>query len=156
MKTLIVYCSKYKYHTEKIAHLFARHLKGDMVNIKDVDAVSVENYDLIGFGSGVYKERLSPKLYQVTKQWDLENKKVFVFSTSGIGMKFYNKPLIRHLISKGAIHEGSFACKGSFNAKDFTRVRIFRLFEEQAKGHPNKQDYEKAQKFVFNLKSRLE
>jgi len=56
---------------------------------------------------------------------NLAGKNVFVFSTSGIGMKFYNNRLIKLLESKGAINKGSFACKGSFMARNFLDFCIF-------------------------------
>src|SRR5690606_25598836 len=108
MKSLIIYYSDYKQNTEKIARIFADKLNAELINISDISDIDVENYDLIGFGSGVYRESLSLKLFRVVDKLDLKGKNVFVFSTSGIGMKFYNNKLIRHLESKGAINIGSF------------------------------------------------
>lgn len=151
MENLIIYCSDYKKNTEKIAQIFADTINCDLVNISDIDDISIDKYKLIGFGSGVYKESLSPKLFKFANELNLEGKKVFVFSTSGIGMKFYNKSLISLLKSKGAIVKGSFACKGSFIAREFVDNKIFAFLEMLSKGHPNSRDFMRAKNFIEKL-----
>ena len=151
MKTLIIYCSEYKKHTERIANIFKEKADCDLINIKNFKDTNVVNYDLIGFGSGVYKESLSPKIFKVINNLDLKGKNVFVFSTSGVGMKYYNNKLIKELVSKGAINKGSFACKGSFVARDFSNNKVFDIIGKLTKGHPNKKDFKKAEKFFESM-----
>lgn len=155
MKTLIIYCSEYKKHTEKIANKFKEKTNCDLINVKNFRDVNLENYDLIGFGSGVYIETLSPKLFKLVDKLDLKGKNVFVFSTSGVGMKYYNNKLIKELVSKGAINKGSFACKGSFIAKDFSNNKIFDIMGKLTKGHPNHKDFKKAEKFFVKMLDSL-
>lgn len=155
MKTLIIYCSEYKKNTEKIANIFKEKAECDLVNIKKFKNTNLENYDLIGFGSGVYVESLSPKLFKIVEKLDLKDKNVFVFSTSGVGMKYYNKKIIKALISKGAINKGSFACKGSFVAKEFSNNKVFDIISKLTKGHPNNKDFKKAEKFFVNMLKQL-
>lgn len=155
MKSLIVYCSKYKNNTEKIARIFAEKMDCDLINIRDVRDISMENYDLIGFGSGVYRESLSPEVFKLVDKLDLENKKVFVFSTSGVGIKFYNNSLIKLLKSKGAINKGSFACKGNFIAKEFTNKKMFDIMSRLSEGHPNDRDFKKAEEFILRVLASL-
>ncbi|HHW00998.1 MAG TPA: flavodoxin [Clostridiaceae bacterium] len=151
MKSLIIYCSVYRKNTEKIARLFAEKCGCELTNIKNFDKAGVNDYDLIGFGSGVYRENLSPELFRLVENLDLKDKNVFVFSTSGVGMKFYNNKLIRLLESKGAIIKGSFACKGSFDASEFTNKKIFNIFGKLSQGHPNSKDFENAERFIKSI-----
>ncbi|WP_312651902.1 flavodoxin domain-containing protein [Proteiniclasticum sp.] len=151
MKVLIIYSSHYKGNTEKIAERFSEKADCDLINIKDNGPIHTEKYDLIGFGSGVYKESTAPRLVKIISQLELEGKPVFVFSTSGVGIKSYNRSLIHALEMKGAKVRGSFSCKGSFVAKEFTDVRIFALMSRLAKGHPNNRDYKEAEKFMMNM-----
>lgn len=151
MKTLILYTSTYKNNTGKIAQLFAEKISCNLVNIKDFKDDKVEEYDLIGFGSGVYKEDLSSKIYKLAQKLDVKGKKVFVFSTSGVGMKFYNNGLIKLLESKGGVNIGSFACKGNFNPREFTDKRIFDLLGKLSQGHPNERDLKKAEGFILSI-----
>lgn len=148
MKSLIIYFSSYKNNTEKIAKVFADKINADLINLKNIKEIETDNYDLIGFGSGVYKESLAPQLFSWVEKLNLKDKKVFVFSTSGIGMKFYNNKLIKLLTSKGAINKGSFACKGSLMAKEFSNNKIFDIVGRLAKGHPNNKDLRKAEEFI--------
>ncbi len=151
MKSLIIYSSDYKNNTGKISQVFAEKIGSDLVNLRNSHDINIENYDLIGFGSGVYKESLSPKLYRVVEKLNLKGKNVFVFSTSGVGMKYYNNRLIKLLESKGAIIKGSFACKGSFTAKDFSNNKIFAFMDRLSQGHPNHKDFKKAEKFIVQI-----
>lgn len=151
MKSLIVYCSEHNSNTEKIAQKFAEKTKCELINIrnvKDASDINIGNYELIGFGSGVYKENISPKLVKLVEKFNLTGKNVFVFSTSGAGMKSYNNSLIKLLDKKDAINKGSFACKGSFNAKEFTDNKIFEFMSKLSKGHPNENDLKEAEKFI--------
>ena len=86
---------------------------------------------------------------------DLKNKNVFVFTTSGVGMKFYNNKLIKALEARGAINKGSFSCKGSYDAEKFTDNKIFKGMSIISKGHPNNRDLKKAQKFFIKIISSL-
>ena len=155
MKSLIVYCSEYKNNTEKIARIFAGETDCELVNIKDVNGINIENYNLIGLGSGVYRESLSPKVFRLVDDLNLKGKNVFVFSTSGVGMKFYNNRLIKLLESKGAINKGSFACKGSFIAREFTNNKLFDFMGRLSQGHPNDRDFKEAKRFIERVLDSL-
>jgi len=155
IKSLIIYCSDYKNNTEKIARIFADKINAELINIRDVSDIDVESYNLIGFGSGVYRESLSPKLFGLVDKLDLKGKNVFVFSTSGVGMKFYNNRLIRILVSKGAINRGSFACKGSFVAREFTNKKLFDIIGRLSQGHPNDKDFKKAERFIGSVVTQI-
>ncbi|MCF0147570.1 MAG: flavodoxin [Clostridium sp.] len=155
MKILIIYCSEYRKNTEKIAHIFKEKADCDLINVKDVKNINLESYNLIGFGSGVYKESLSPKMFKIIDNLNLKNKNTFVFSTSGVGMKYYNNKLIKELSLKGAINKGSFACKGSFDAKEFSDNKVFDIISKLTKGHPNNKDFEKAEKFFVKMISLI-
>jgi flavodoxin len=82
---------------------------------------------------------------------NLRDKNVFVFSTSGVGMTFYNNKLIKFLVAKGAINKGSFACKGSFVAQEFTNNKLFDMMGRLSQGHPNDKDFKEAEKFIEKL-----
>ena len=155
MKTLIIYCSEYKKNTEKIAKIFAEKTNAHLINIRDDNNIDIESYNLIGFGSGVYRESLSPKLFKLVDNLNIKGKNTFVFSTSGIGMKFYNNKLTKMLLSKGAINRGSFACKGSFVPKEFIDNKVFDIIGKLSQGHPNNKDFKEAEKFIEKIVDSL-
>ena len=84
MKTLIICFSYHHKNTEKIASVFAKTLDAEVKTPSEVDPNGLSDYDLIGFGSGIsfgnhYKELLD----LVDKLPAVNNKKAFIFSTSG-------------------------------------------------------------------------
>ena len=85
MKTLIVVFSYHHNNTQKVAEAFAKVLDAEIKTPQQTNPEELQNYDLVGFGSGIdtgknYKELLdfAERLPQVT------GKKAFVFSTSGM------------------------------------------------------------------------
>lgn len=150
MKSLINYYSKYNNNTEKIAKVFADALSADLIKINDSETINIDtdNYDLIGFGSGVYDQGLSPVLFNYVEKLNLKGKNVFVFSTSSVGFKFFNKKLMDVLVSKGAICKGSFACKGHFVYKG---NKFYELMIKASHGHPNDKDINKAINFIKKI-----
>ncbi|QSX09661.1 flavodoxin [Alkalibacter rhizosphaerae] len=150
MKILIVYCSNYRSNTARIAEAMATKVGGKAMPLAAVSDSSMDpgEYDLIGIGSGVYRESMSKKLFRAVEAWDLQEQNVFVFSTSGVGMKFYNNRLIRLLRTKRAKVMGSFACKGSFDAREFSDKKVFHWMGKQAQGHPDAKDIRDAESFA--------
>jgi flavodoxin len=153
MKTLLVLYSYHHMNTEKVAKVFAKVLDAQIKNPQQVDPKELAEYDLIGFGSGIYGEKhhkflldLADKLPQVS------NKKAFIFSTSAIMGKEKvakdHSTLRKKLESKGYIIIDEFACKG-FNTNSFLKY-----FGGMNKGRPNAQDLENAQEFAENLKKK--
>jgi flavodoxin len=148
MKTLIICFSYHHKNTEKIASIFAKTLIAEVKTPTEVDPTGLNNYDLIGFGSGIsfgshYKALLdfASKLPVVT------DKKAFIFSTSGQtgnGSKFHRK-LRETLESKGFIIAGEFNCAG------FDTYGFLKIVGGIQKGHPDEEDLKQAEAFAKNL-----
>lgn len=84
MKTAIIYKSIHHGNTEKIAEVMANTLEAELFDLKDANKDIIKEYDLIGFGSGIYFLKPHKKLRSLIEGLDIvENKKAFVFSTSG-------------------------------------------------------------------------
>ncbi len=147
-KAVIIYCSTYKGNTKGIASVMAKRIDAELLDIKDARGANLEEYNLIGFGSGVYREDISKQLYEFVSGLSLKGKDVFIFSTSGAGMKYYNNKLIKILRNMGGTVKGSFACRGYFIAKEFTDNKIFSFVEKLSQGHPNSKDFQKAERFA--------
>ncbi|MFE3845686.1 flavodoxin family protein [Thermoplasmatota archaeon] len=151
MKSLIVIISIHHNNTGKIADAMAKVLDAKIKKPQEVNPEKLEEYDLVGFGSGIYGEKhhedlldLADKLLQDT------NKKAFIFSTSAIMGK--NKVANDHselrekLQSKGYMIVDEFACKG-FNTNSFMKY-----LGGMNKGRPNTEDLRHAEEFAENLK----
>ena len=154
MKSLLVLYSYHHNNTEKIAQVFAKVLDAQIKTPQQVTLEELQEYSLIGFGSGIYGAKhhkylldLADKLPQVA------NKKAFIFSTSGIAGEAKvakDHSLLREkLQSKGYLIVDEFGCKG-FNTNSFLK-----LFGGMNKGRPNAEDLKNAEEFASNLKRRI-
>lgn len=144
-KCLIIYYSYHHGNTEKIANVMAEISNTKVCTIDEVSTVNVEEYEIIGFGSGIAYSKHYDKLLKAVSQFDLQGKKVFVFSTSGMGKDNYNSKLIGLLNNAGASVVGSFACKG------YDTFGPFKLIGGIAKGHPDNDDIDNAKKFIQRI-----
>jgi flavodoxin len=153
MKKLIVYVSVHHNNTEKIARVFANTLEADMKNPEQIDSHSLSVYDLIGFGSGIYFFKHHKSLLEFANRLpQSKNKKVFIFSTSGITKI---KALIRHGPLKTILQSKGFEVIGEFNCAGFDTVGPLRIIGGINKGRPNDEDLKEAEAFAKNLKGKI-
>jgi len=93
MKVLVIYNSVHHGNTEKIAKVIADELKAEMVKPTEGEVNKLSEYDLIGFGSGIYMSKHHGSILQLVEKLPaVKDKKAFVFCTSG-SSKNYNGPL---------------------------------------------------------------
>jgi flavodoxin len=146
LKALIIYESIHHGNTEKIGKVIGEELNGDIIKISNVNENTLSEYELIGFGSGIYYGKLHKNIFDFIDGLKLiENTKAFVFSTSGRGKIGYNKLVEEKLKEKNFKVIGSFTCKG------YDTFGPFRLFGGIAKNRPDNNDFEKAKDFAQNL-----
>lgn len=146
MKSLIIYESVCHGNTEKIAKAMSKSLNADLIKINQVTAKSLMNYDLIGFGSGIFYGKLHKNVLDlIDKLPNALNKKAFVFSTSGQGKIEFNNIVKQNLSKKGFEVIGSFACKG------YDTFGPFKLIGGIAKNRPDDNDIKMAKNFAEKL-----
>ena len=155
MKSLIVFYSFHHNNTEKIANVFAKVLHAEIKKPQKVELKEIQEYDLVGFGSGIYGEKHHKLLLDLTNNLkQVTNKKAFIFSTSAIQGKAKvakDHSLLREkLQSKGYQIVDEFSCKG-FNTNSFLKV-----FGGMNKGRPNAKVLKHAEEFAQNLKQNLQ
>jgi len=152
MKALIIYISVHHGNTERVAKVMANILDADLLQVKQADVSMLEQYGLIGFGSGIYFGRHHESLLDfVDKLPKLRNKKAFIFSTSGLRkipfVHNFDKPLKEKLQRKGFDIIGEFSCRG------LDTYRATRLVGGVNKGRPNAEDLKQAEDFASGLKN---
>jgi len=151
MKTLILYFSVHHGNTEKVARAMANVLGADLLPVQQVDADTLERYDLIGFGSGIYFGRHHESLLDLVQKLPaVKDKKAFIFSTSGLRkipfFHDFDRPLRERLQHKGFNIAGEFSCRG------LDTYRATRLVGGVNKGRPNAEDLKQAEEFARGLK----
>ena len=146
MKVLILYSSIHHGNTEKIAKVMATSINADIIDAKNLKIDILDEYDLIGFGSGIYYGKFHKNIFNlIDKLPGLNNKKAFVFSTSGLGKTKYNVPIEKELKKHDFEIIGSFACKG------YDTFGPWKLFGGIAKGRPNDRDFQNTEKFAEKI-----
>ena len=155
MKSLLVLFSYHHNNTEKIADVFAKVLDAQIKTPQQVSPEKLQEYNLIGFGSGIYGEKhhkllldLADTLPQVT------NKKAFIFSTSAMQGKA--KVAKDHLLLREKLQSKGYMIVDEFSCKGFNTNSFMRYFGGMNKGRPNAEDLKHAEEFAQNLKENLQ
>lgn len=150
IKCLIIVCSYHHNNTAKIANQIAKVLNARVKTPGEVDPGELQEYELIGFGSGIDSgKHYQPLLDFADGLPQVNQKPCFIFSTSAIQGKDkveQDHSLLRQkLQSKGYLIVGEFSCKG-FNTNSFLKV-----FGGMNKGRPDSSDLKHAAEFALNL-----
>ncbi len=154
MKSLLILYSYHHNNTEKIAKVFAKVLDAQIKTPQQISLEELQEYNLIGFGSGIYGEKHHKLLFDLADNLpQVTNRKAFIFSTSAMQGKAkvaQDHLLLREkLQSKGYMIVDEFSCKG-FNTNSFMKY-----FGGMNKGRPNAKDLKHAEEFAQNLKQNL-
>jgi flavodoxin len=155
MKSLVVVFSYHHKNTEKIAKVFAKVLDAQIKTPQQVNPEDLQEYDLVGFGSGIYSATFHASLLDLADRLPQgNNKKVFLFSTFGAPAAFAGREFVeknhqqirQKLRAKGYEVIGEFGCAG-WNTNSFLK-----FFGGLNKGRPNAEDLKHAEEFAENLK----
>ena len=142
----MIYASVHHGNTQKIGKIIAKPLSADILNINEVNVNDLSDYDLIGFGSGIYYGKFHKDIIDFINKLPIsKGKKAFVFSTSGQGKNDYNNSIENKLKEKGYEVVGSFACNG------YDTYGPFKLIGGVAKGRPNNEDIQDAKSFAQKI-----
>jgi flavodoxin len=149
MNSTVILFSHHHRNTEKIAQTIAKTIGTEIKTPEQTAINTIGNFDLVGFGSGVYYGKLGkPLLEFADKIPQVTGKKAFIFSTSGRTGKAaakFHKSLKETLESKG------YAIVGEFNCGGFDTFGPFKLVGGTNKGRPNEEDLKQAEAFAQNL-----
>lgn len=145
-KCLIVYHSYHHGNTEKVAQAMAEACGAELVKASEAPR-DLSGYDLVGLGGGIAYGKHYKEVFDAAA--GLSGKSVFVFSTSGMGGRSLNAPLIEALKKQGANVLGDFACKG------YDTYGPFKLLGGIAKSHPDAADLEAAKRFASDTAAKV-
>jgi flavodoxin len=157
VKSLVIVFSYHHNNTEKIANVMANILGAEVKTPQQVRPEEIAEYDLVGFGSGIYSATFDPSVLDLADRLhNAAGKKAFLFSTYGApafiaDRKFVesNHAQIREkLQAKGYTIIGEFGCAG-WNTNSFLHY-----FGGLNKGRPNAEDLKNAEEFARNVKGK--
>jgi len=142
---LIICESIYHGNTRKLGAAMAKKLNCRLMNCEQAVSENIQQYDVIGFGSGIYFTSHHPKLFDIAARMG-NTQRAFLFSTHGSPfLGKYHESLKLALAKQGVAVIGEFSCRGY----DCTGPYI--IVGGGNKGKPNERDQIKAAKFVEKL-----
>lgn len=154
MKSLIICTSKSHGNTRLVADRMAEVLEAEVVAPEAVDPAALRQYDLIGFGSGIYYMSVDARLRNLIRHLPtVEQIRAFTYFTSGaceVPLLSYHKPIRKRLEAKGFEVIGSFSCRG------FDTVGPFGFIGGINRARPDDRDLERAAAFAARLRKRVE
>ena len=149
MKTAVCYYSRHHGNTLKVLEAMAGEGDLDLIDVTARQAVRLEEYDCVGFASGIYGFEFQEAVAAFARQYLPQGKPVFFVYTYG-GIKGTGaKALTEIAREKNCPVLGEFSCKG------YDTFGPFRLVGGIAKGHPDALDLDNARKFYREMKDRL-
>ncbi len=163
MKSLLVLFSYHHNNTEKVANVFAKVLDAQIKTPQQIHPEELQDYSLIGFGSGIYGGKHHKVLLDLAdKLPQVKNRKAFIFSTDGaprVLIKY--DPLIRerllknHSLLREKLQSKGYMIVDEFLCGDFNTNKFLKLFGGINKGRPNAEDLKHAEEFAQSLKQNL-
>src|SRR4030042_2964001 len=157
VKSLVIVFSYHHNNTEKIANACANVLGAEVKTPRQVKPEEIADYDLVGFGSGIYSATFDPSVLNLADRLPYAaGKKALLFSTYGAPAFFANRKFIEKnhrqirekLKAKGYTVIGEFGCAG-WNTNSFLR-----FFGGLNKGRPNAEDLRNAEEFARSVKEK--
>jgi len=154
VKSLIVVFSYHHGNTEKIAHACAKVLGAEVKTPQQVKPEEIAEYDLVGFGSGIYSATFDPSVLDLADRLPRAGTtKTFLFSTFGAPAVFAGGDFIKNnhsqirekLQAKGYRVIGEFGCAG-WNTNSFLKY-----FGGLNKGRPDTNDLQNAEAFARQM-----
>lgn len=154
MKSLIVCASRSHGNTRRIADRMAEVLDAQVVAPDSVDPVAIPEYDVVGFGSGIYYTMVDARLRNLIRHLPVVDHRTaaFIFCTSGArvtGLWDYTKPVRDRLEQKGFEVIGSFSCRG------FDTAWPFGLIGGINRTRPDDGDLDRAAAFASQVRERV-
>ena len=148
MKTLIICESIHHGCTKKIADAMAGVLAAEVKKPAEVDINRLGDYDLVGFGSGIYMGKMHKNLIKLIDSLPKPGKNAFIFSTAGGA----NENMKNHRALKEMLTGKGFKVVDEFTCRGFDTFGPFKLIGGLNKGKPDADDLENARKFAAKLK----
>jgi flavodoxin len=162
IKSILVLFSYHHKNTEKIAKVISRVLDAKIKTPLQVSPSELKEYDLVGFGSGIYSDKHHNTLLDLAdKLPHVNNKKAFIFSTCGapafaVDGGHVDEYLVKvHSSLKEKLHSKGYIIVDEFICTGWNTNKFLKLFGGVNKGRPNAKDLKHAEEFAKNLIQKM-
>jgi flavodoxin len=151
LKSLLVLMSYHHKNTEKIAKVFSRVLDAPIKTPHQINPEELQEYSLIGFGSGIYGAKHHEDLLDLADRLPkVTGKKAFIFSTSTFSWE--NEVSKNHSTLKEKLQSKGYLIVDEFNCPGFNTNSFIKNIGGLNKGRPSADDLKDAEEFAQNLK----
>lgn len=150
MKKAIVYYSRHHENTKKLLDELAKNDELTLIDASQTEAVRLEEYDLIGFASGIYYSKFHKSVLKLAESCLPEGKRVFFVYTYGAKKEGYTNAIRKTVLNCGADILGEYGCFG------FNTFGPFKLIGGMAKGHPDAGELSGVVKFYSDILSKCD
>ncbi|MBS1331839.1 MAG: flavodoxin [Christensenellaceae bacterium] len=148
MKTVICYYSCHHGNTRKVLQAMAEECGATLLDLSAGTEAHLEEYDLIGFASGIYGFSFHPSVVQFARERLPRGKRIFCIYTYGVAKGMGAKEIARIAKEKGCGIIGEFGCRG------YNTFGPFKLFGGTGKGKPDEDDLQRARAFIRSIVNR--
>jgi flavodoxin len=148
----------YSYHhnnPQKVAEAMAKVLGAEIQTPQQANPAELQDYDLVGFGSGIDSGKNYPELLDfAAKLPQGVNKKAFVFSTSGMPIGVSGQQRLEeytrkcHATLKETLQSKGYTIVGEFGCAGFNTNKFLKHFGGLNKGRPNEEDLKRAERLL--------
>ena len=145
--TAIVVTSLHHENTQRIARAMAETGGATLLTPEQAFATNLANFDLVGFGSGIYFGQHHAALRKLVHALPRLPQNVFIFSTAGLPLfsRLFHWRLRHALKSRGCRVVDEFSCRG------WDTVGPLLLMGGLNRHHPDANDFSRARKFANRL-----
>ena len=148
MKTVICYYSSHHGNTRKVVEAMAEEGGAALVDLSTQPEAALEEYDLIGFASGIYAFSFHPSVVKLARERLPRGKRVFCVYTYGGAKGTGAKEIARIAQEKGCVMLGEVGCRG------YNTFGPFKLVGGTGKGKPDENDLQRARAFMRGILDR--
>ncbi|NCA97266.1 MAG: hypothetical protein EOM77_03690 [Bacteroidia bacterium] len=150
MKILMIVESRHLGNTRKVVDAMNEVVPMTIVDTKGATTLNLDDFDLLGFASGIYMGRHDVRLLKFANTLPFDKRPCFIVSTSG-GQDYTenNKTLINILEHKNKDVLGVYSCLG------LDKFFVLRLMGGMNKGHPDQTELKQAQDFIVTLVGKI-
>lgn len=148
MRAGIVFESFHHGNTKEVAEAMASAIGADLIRPGDRRKADLQDYDLIGFGSGIYGSKHHRDLIAFASRARFrKGARVFIFSTAGLPFLsgFWHRALRSEFEKKEISIAGDLCLPG------YDTYAIFGLIGGINRGRPGEEDLERAARFARGI-----
>ena len=151
MKSVILLYSYHHNNTEKLAEVFSKVLDAPIRKTGDITPEELSEFDLVGFGSGIYSDQHHPSMLEfVDKLPEEAGKKAFLFSTAGMSSMAKTRTDHSHIRDK--LESRGYTIVGEYQTVGFNTNSFLKYLGGMNKGRPNTKDLQEVEALAQKMK----